>query len=113
MTKSISKVFSNGNHQIVLNVESYSRDLKYTTPGAYLDFESKNSFHFFHQFFPVRLQSFSDFVKYLAALPLPSFGALGAPGAPGAHGALLVEAPGVDGDDDSSAESKVVLCPML
>ncbi len=88
--------------KIVLYRETYSHDLKYM-PSSYLDFESKNSFHFFHHFFPVRFQSFSDFVKDFAALPLRSFGALGAPGAPGAPGALVMEAPGVDGDDDSSA----------
>jgi hypothetical protein len=92
--------------KIVLYRKSYSRNLKYT-PCAYLHFESKNSFHFFHHFFPVRLQSFSDFVKDFPALPLRSFGALGAPGA------LVMEAPGVDGDDDGAAQSKVVLGPIL
>ncbi len=95
--------------KIVLYRESYSRDLKYT-PGAYLYFKSKNSFHFFHHFFPVSFQSFSDFVKDFPALPLRSFGALDAPGAPGT---LVMEAPGVDGDDDGAAQSKVVLGPML
>jgi hypothetical protein len=91
-----TKLFSNGYWQIVLYI-----------PYSYLDFKSKNSFHFFHHLFPVSFQSFSDFVKDFPALPLRSFGALGAPGA------LVMEAPGVDGDDDSSAESKVVLGPIL
>jgi hypothetical protein len=51
MTNCNSKLFSNGNHLIVLNVESYSRDLKYTL-SAYLDFESKNLFHFSTTFLP-------------------------------------------------------------